>query len=58
MISWKKLVCYLYATKSNVLFVKGMKYLKPESLHFSVESEGETKFSARGSKASEVFAVL
>lgn len=51
-------MCYLYATKSNVLFVKGMKYLKPESLHFSVESEGETKFSARGSKASEVFAML
>lgn len=40
-------MCYLYATKSNVLFLKGMKYLKPESLHLSVESGGETKFSAR-----------
>lgn len=51
-------MCCLYATKSNVLFLKGMKYLKPESLHLSLESEGETKFSAKGSKASEVFAVL
>lgn len=40
-------MCYLYATKTNVVFLKGIKYLKPESLQLSVESEGETEFSAR-----------
>lgn len=40
-------MCYLYATKSSVLFLKGVKYLKPESLQLSVERGGETKFSAR-----------
>lgn len=55
-------MCYLYATKRNVLFLKGMKYPMPESLQLCVEREGgRDKILCQelgGSKASEVFAVL
>lgn len=38
-------MCYLNATKRNVLFLKEIKYLKPESFQLSVEREGKRKNS-------------